>query len=78
MTDKEFVERVVNLTDKSELDKETKKIYSFCIAGACYSKKSKSLISDYLKKDGITLESTYKYAMSVCPDGVITQYDEDD
>lgn len=67
MTDEEFAALLKNIADKSDLDKDTKKEYCLLIAAACDNKQHESLIVNKLKRDGITFEALFEYAVSILP-----------
>lgn len=77
MTDLEFVERLKYISDKSDLDKETKKEYGLLICAACDSVKHQNLIEAYMQKDGITFESLSDYVLSIMPPVEIVDDDEE-
>lgn len=73
MSAAEFADKVKALADKSDMDKKDKKNYSLFIAYACYTDKNKSLICEYLRKDGITFRSLIDYVASILPPVEITE-----
>lgn len=67
MTDKDFVERLKIIADKSNLSANEKKEKMLLIAYACDTEEHERLITEKLKKDGNTLESLTEYVLSILP-----------
>lgn len=67
MTDSAFVSRLKQISDKSDLDEETKKEYGLFICAACDSYEHQNLIEIYMSKDGVTFKSLFDYVLSIMP-----------
>lgn len=68
MTDQFFASRVKMLYDECSLPKEEKKSLALLAAYACDTEEHEKAITDYLKKDGITLISLRDFIFSITPD----------
>lgn len=73
-----FCERVWGLRNASDLPKDESKDMACLIAAACNTKERRRRIVEYLKKDGITLESTVEYLGTFLPRVEIVDDDDED
>ncbi len=67
MTDLEFVSRLKQISDKSDLDKNTKKEYGLIICAVCGDDECQKLIEEFMAKDDVTIKSLFDYTLSIVP-----------
>lgn len=67
MTDLEFVSRLKQISDKSDLDKNTKKEYGLIICAVCSDDECQKLIEEFMAKNDVTIKSLFDYTLSIVP-----------